>query len=247
MKLVLGGGTAYGFAHAGLLKALYEKNIAIDAISGCSMGAIVGAFYYLFDKNGEKVFNFINSLTLLDFVKLIDINNFNYYLKGKKIKHFFYSYFKKLKIGDFKNFFVIAKKLDTGEKIIFDKNVYIVDAIMASCALSPLLPPYKGFIDGGYSEIVPVSVFKGIEDIILASNVYYVPVRNLNFFYKSMEFSLLKQFIRARYECKNADFVIEYDFNNIVMADFTKNRVITKIGYETAKEFLKRNKEIIQL
>jgi hypothetical protein len=56
-----------------------------------------------------------------------------------------------------------------------------------------------------------------------------------------MEFSLLKQFIRARRECKNADLVIEYDFKDIVMIDFFKNKKITSIGYETAKNFLKNH------
>jgi NTE family protein len=41
--LVLSGGGARGFAHIGVAKALVEHGIAIDAIAGTSMGAIIGA------------------------------------------------------------------------------------------------------------------------------------------------------------------------------------------------------------
>ncbi|MFO8062798.1 MAG: patatin-like phospholipase family protein [bacterium] len=43
--LALGGGSARGLAHIGVLKALEENNIPIDCIGGTSIGAIVGGFY----------------------------------------------------------------------------------------------------------------------------------------------------------------------------------------------------------
>jgi len=43
--LVLSGGAFKGLAHVGVLKVLEENNIRVDAIAGCSMGAIIGAFY----------------------------------------------------------------------------------------------------------------------------------------------------------------------------------------------------------
>jgi len=43
--LVLSGGGAAGFAHIGVLKALEERNIPIDYITGTSAGALVGAMY----------------------------------------------------------------------------------------------------------------------------------------------------------------------------------------------------------
>ncbi len=43
--LVLSGGGAAGFAHIGVLKALEEKQIPIDYITGTSAGALVGAMY----------------------------------------------------------------------------------------------------------------------------------------------------------------------------------------------------------
>ncbi|MDF5939213.1 patatin-like phospholipase family protein [Pseudomonas aeruginosa] len=43
--LVLSGGAARGLAHIGVLKALDEQGIQIDAIAGTSMGAVVGGLY----------------------------------------------------------------------------------------------------------------------------------------------------------------------------------------------------------
>jgi NTE family protein len=43
--LVLSGGGASGLAHIGVIKALEEKNIPIDYITGTSIGALVGALY----------------------------------------------------------------------------------------------------------------------------------------------------------------------------------------------------------
>ncbi|KMN08184.1 patatin-like phospholipase family protein [Pseudomonas helleri] len=43
--LVLSGGAARGLAHVGVLKALGEQGIHIDAIAGTSMGAVIGGLY----------------------------------------------------------------------------------------------------------------------------------------------------------------------------------------------------------
>jgi NTE family protein len=45
IALVLSGGGARGGAHIGVLKALQELRVPIDAITGTSIGAVVGGFY----------------------------------------------------------------------------------------------------------------------------------------------------------------------------------------------------------
>lgn len=42
-ELVLSGGGARGFAHIGVIRALEEAGVAIDAVGGTSMGAVIGA------------------------------------------------------------------------------------------------------------------------------------------------------------------------------------------------------------
>ena len=43
--LVLSGGNARGLAHIGAIRALEEQGIRVDAITGTSMSAIIGALY----------------------------------------------------------------------------------------------------------------------------------------------------------------------------------------------------------
>ena len=45
LGLVLGGGSARGFAHIGVLKALEESGYKPDVVVGTSAGSLVGAFY----------------------------------------------------------------------------------------------------------------------------------------------------------------------------------------------------------
>lgn len=43
--LTLGGGGARGISHIGMLQALEEYGVPVDAIAGCSIGAMVGGLY----------------------------------------------------------------------------------------------------------------------------------------------------------------------------------------------------------
>src|ERR1043165_9358520 len=45
VAVVLGGGTAKGFAHIGVLDELERMGMPIDLVTGTSMGAIIGGLY----------------------------------------------------------------------------------------------------------------------------------------------------------------------------------------------------------
>src|SRR5437016_12489142 len=45
LGIALGSGSARGWSHIGVLRALTECGIAPDFVAGCSMGAMVGAAY----------------------------------------------------------------------------------------------------------------------------------------------------------------------------------------------------------
>ena len=84
--IALAGGGIIGIAHAGVLKALEEKNIKIDAIGGTSAGSIVAALYamgykpyyiyVLFKKYAQEIINIGNSTI---------INGVGNFIKCKKI------------------------------------------------------------------------------------------------------------------------------------------------------------------
>ncbi|MDV7401228.1 patatin-like phospholipase family protein, partial [Arthrospira platensis SPKY1] len=66
---MLGGGGARGFAHLGVLKALWEKGIKPDVISANSAGAIAGVFIAA-GKKPEEVHALIKDKGLLDIAKI---------------------------------------------------------------------------------------------------------------------------------------------------------------------------------
>jgi NTE family protein len=62
--LALGAGSARGLAHIGVLKALTEAGIPIDAVAGVSFGAIVGSLYCIYkDMNevGDRIMEYMKS------------------------------------------------------------------------------------------------------------------------------------------------------------------------------------------
>ena len=77
--LVLSGGGAKGLAHIGVLKALEEKEIPVDYISGTSMGAIVGAMYAA-GYSPHEIENIAKSTEFQDWAtgKIPDEYRFNY-------------------------------------------------------------------------------------------------------------------------------------------------------------------------
>ncbi|MBN2639664.1 MAG: patatin-like phospholipase family protein [Bacteroidales bacterium] len=70
LAIALGGGGARGLAHIGFLRILEKENLPISRISGCSMGAMIGGAYCLFQniKDVEEYsFRFINNPLFKEF------------------------------------------------------------------------------------------------------------------------------------------------------------------------------------
>ena len=72
--LVLGSGSSRGWAHIGAIEALQDAGIPIHLISGCSVGAFIGAVFasggldqlkkYVIEMDGESLFS-LSDLALL--------------------------------------------------------------------------------------------------------------------------------------------------------------------------------------
>ncbi len=170
--LALGGGGARGFAHIGVLEVLKENKIPIKAISGCSMGSIVGGLYAYY-QDTEKVKKFILSMMKKPAFKDLNLDLFS--STKKKIKRNFafdfnryiqryYNYYKTLKnpsmiskdvideiLEDFPQvkiedlpipFIANATDLISGQEFILKKG-NLKNAIRASSAIPAIFPPVK--------------------------------------------------------------------------------------------------------
>ena len=83
LGLALSGGGIRGIAHAGVLKALEENNIKIDAIGGTSSGSIIAGpdvisrgFVYV--RESEALVNEIKEISYESIQKSIDNNIFKW-------------------------------------------------------------------------------------------------------------------------------------------------------------------------
>lgn len=163
LGLALGSGAARGFAHLGVLQALEEKDIEVDLVSGCSIGALIGALYC----SGMSIMEIIDLAVDMEPWDWIDISVPRKGLvQGRKLEHLI----KKL-TGDKrfdqleKPLAVVAADLRTGERVIFDSG-YVYKAVRASVAIPGIIAPLEleGRIlaDGGLVDPVPVDLVKSM-------------------------------------------------------------------------------------
>ncbi len=91
--LVLSGGGASGLAHIGLLKALEEKNIPIDFISGSSAGALIGALYASgYSASGIERIVLSNAFQLMTNGQLEDYQEFAYRKAEEQANNFSFGF-----------------------------------------------------------------------------------------------------------------------------------------------------------
>ena len=170
--LALGGGGARGLAHIGVLKVLENENIKICAITGCSMGAIIGGMYAYYG-NVKQVEEFIfDAIKHPKFIELgidklsgnnkkPDKNYFEQFFdyvgtrlqalkKLSRLSYFdenatneIYEIIPDIPVEDLKiKYSAIATDLLSGEEINFTKG-NLRDIIKASSAIPGIFPPVR--------------------------------------------------------------------------------------------------------
>jgi NTE family protein len=159
--LVLAGGGARGFAHIGILKALYEAHVPIDQLGGTSMGALIAAGVAAEWEIGELASRirkaFVETNPLSDFtIPLIAL------FHGRKVSHLLQENFGDTRIEELpKPFFCVSSDLTTG-RIHVHRSGLLWRALRASVALPGILPPvtHHGhlLVDGGVMNNLPVDV-----------------------------------------------------------------------------------------
>ncbi len=150
--LALGSGSARGWAHIGVIRALTEAGIHVDYIAGTSIGALVGAVYA---SGGIG--------TLENVVLQFDWKQIAYFfdvvlpksglLDGKKVSAFIRRHVKEINIEELAiPFCAVATDLGTGNEVIL-KQGDIIEAVRASISVPGIFTPVKKngtiLVDGG--------------------------------------------------------------------------------------------------
>lgn len=169
--LALGGGSARGWAHIGVIRALEEIGVQPSFVCGTSIGALVGAVY----ANGELDWleDWVTRLSWQTAVRMLDLRFTGGLLGGQKLINFFGNRFGDKTIGELNlPFAAVATHLDTGREIWLQEG-RVMDAVRASIAIPGLFMPVSRngmwLVDGGLVNPVPVSVARALgSDIVIA-------------------------------------------------------------------------------
>lgn len=173
--LALGSGAARGFAHVGILKAFHEAGVKPYAITGSSMGALIGGIYAS-GYSIKKIEEFIKNLDFSVFKNFVDFKISKAGLvDGKKIEEFLESVIDIREMSKLETKFAcVATDTLTGVEVIFDKGD-LIKAIRASISFPGVFIPvyYEGMflIDGGIKNPVPVDLLPKECDIKIAVDV----------------------------------------------------------------------------
>lgn len=170
--IALGSGSARGWSHIGVLKALAEEKIKIDYIAGTSIGALVGAIYASGDINSLE--KFALGITWKTIVSYLDITlPRNGLISGKKISKLLSEYFSDKTIESLKvPFCSVSVDILNGEEV-WIKTGKIIEAVRASISIPGIIIPYKKnkryLVDGGVLNPLPINVVKDMgAEIIIA-------------------------------------------------------------------------------
>ncbi len=173
--LVLGGGGARGFAHIGLLRAMRELGIPVDATGGSSMGAFFAALAACGYDHHEMLHiareTYVNNNYLNDYLfPTIAL------IRGRKFVKRLHSIFDERVIeGLRKPFFCVSTNLTRGRQMVHDRGPLYM-WVAASMAVPGVAPPvvYRGELlsDGGVINNLPTDVMQAQErGPIVASDV----------------------------------------------------------------------------
>jgi NTE family protein len=171
LGLVLGAGSARGWAHIGVLQTLDELGVKPEIVCGCSSGALVGASYVT--GHLTTLAQLVHSLTWRSTLAFMDFTwAGGGLIEGRRIVRFFESNVEDIAIENARPIFgAVATDLHSGRETWFTRGS-IIDAVRASIALPGLLTPLRlrdrWLVDGSLVNPLPVSLCRALgADIII--------------------------------------------------------------------------------
>lgn len=176
--LVLSGGGARGFAHAGALKALEEVGVRPDIIAGVSAGSVVTVMYAS-GMDPEDIIAAFSDVKFGDFAELgvprdgfFSMDGFKKFLK----KQIPYDRIEDLPIPSV----VCATDLDHNKPVAFEEGS-IVDCVAASCSIPIVFKPVRidgvTYVDGGVLANLPAWALRDRCKYLIGINCSPVPPR----------------------------------------------------------------------
>ena len=170
IQLVLGSGGARGIAHIAIIEGLIEDGIEIEAIYGCSMGAVIGGIFAAGQLKEYK--KWLLNLSRNDVFELMDFTlTKEGFIKGDKIFNKHREMTGELLIEDFDiPFTAVALDIKSGKEINFTKGD-LYQALRGSVAIPGFIIPHRTdkyiLIDGGVTNPLPLNLAERKKDSVV--------------------------------------------------------------------------------
>jgi NTE family protein len=173
--IALGSGSARGWAHLGILRALGERGIRPDVVAGASIGSLVGAAYA--SRQLDSLESWAMELGRMDVWRLLDTTiRRGGVMSGDRLMRAIREHIDDLDIEDLPiPFAAVATELDTGVEVWLREGPMLT-AVRASSGIPGMFTPMwhqdRWLIDGGVVNPVPVSVCRALgADYVIAVNL----------------------------------------------------------------------------
>ena len=175
VALTLGSGGARGYAHIGAVEILCERGYRIVAISGCSMGALIGGVYAAGKMKDYK--DWVTGLGQFDVLKLLDVT-FNSVgaIRGEKIFSVVRDMIGDIHIEDLPlAYTAVATDLLAHKEVWFQEGP-LDQAIRASIAIPSVVTPLvlngRVLVDGAVLNPLPIiPTISSHADLVVAVNL----------------------------------------------------------------------------
>lgn len=176
LGLALGSGSARGWAHIGVIRALQEEGIEPDVVAGSSIGALVGAVYLGGELDAFE--KWLRALTWKEILHYLDVGLVGGGLiQGDRLMKMLGRYIKEdALIEDLPGRFgAVATELASGRETWLREGP-LQRAVRASIAMPGLFTPVRvggeWLVDGGLVNPAPVSLCRALgADVAIAVNL----------------------------------------------------------------------------
>lgn len=172
VALCLGSGGARGYTHMGVIDALEARGYKIIALSGCSIGALVGGFYSAGKLDDYR--NWVTQLNYFEMLKLLDISFLSSgMIRGERLFNRIDEILGDTLIEDLEiPFTAVATDLNSFKEVWFQHG-NLAKAIRASSAIPGMFTPVEVegslLVDGAVLNPLPITpCVSARADIIMA-------------------------------------------------------------------------------
>ncbi|HVN24605.1 MAG TPA: patatin-like phospholipase family protein [Syntrophorhabdales bacterium] len=236
VALVLGGGSAKGFAHVGVIRVLEQEKIPVNMIVGTSVGSLIGSIYAS-NPDGFQLEWLAFKIEKSDILDFSIVYSKMGPVQGAKLESFVERNVAAKRIEDTKiPFFPVATDLNTGETVTLEKGS-MARAVHASCAIPGIFAPVtfdkRMLVDGGVTDnvacdiarkkgadiIIGVSLQKDVKNYQIDSAIDVI-AQSINI--------MAREASRSKLEC--ADVIIEPDLHGVPLFDFSQKKLMMEEG-----------------